>query len=365
MLFYSYLNTAVDCLKETNSLREENTLLKQTSKVIKRKRLNKWKQRAIKAEGSLLREHKCFRVAKSNREKKYKEIKNLKLKLKYRETQYNKIQEKILSLQENWTNLKGQNTNLEAELTMKETEIKDLVAERNWLTELVDINIVTYDEDRKCYTGDLQQYVYGLLNCSVSCSQITLVMQHVLQLANRQATQLPSRSTVNNMNVQRLFLSQRQLSEEFKEKRNTCLLGDEASKYGHKYQGIHSSDADGRVWALGIREMTTKSGQSVLNVLKEILSDIDDASERSDNQISKEILINISSTMAMQLKFNKFLEDFRSSFLKENMVDTWETLSLNEQEAISKLSNLFGSLHLLVHIAESAASTLKESDKGI
>ncbi|XP_071149165.1 uncharacterized protein [Mytilus edulis] len=278
------------------------------------------------------------------------------------------MQEKILLLQENLTNIKEQKATLEAELAFKETEVKDLIAERDWLSELVDINIVTYNEDRKCFTPDLQQCVYGLLNCNVSCSQITPVIQHALQLSNRQANKLPSRSTVNNMNVQRLVLSHRQLSEEFKEKQNTCLLGDETSKYGHKYQGIHSSDADGRIWALGVREMTTKAGQSVLNVLKDILSDIDDASERSDNEVSKEILLNISSTMsdraATQLKFNELLEEFRTSVLKEKMVDTWETLSLNEQETISKLSNFFCSLHLLVHMAEAAASTLKESDKG-
>lgn len=169
------------------------------------------------------------------------------------------------------------------------------------------------------------------------------------------------------MNVQRLVLSQKQLSEEFKEKRNTCLLGDETPKYGYKYQGIHSSDADGRIWALGIREMTTKAGQSVLNVLKDIVSDIDDASERSDNEISKEILINISSTMldraTTQVKFNELLEEFRTSVLKEKMVDTRETLSLNEQEAIYILSHFFCSLNLLVHMAESSASTLKESEK--
>lgn len=261
-----YINTAVDCVKEANLLREENTLLKNTPKVVKHTRLNKWKGRAITAERSLLREQKLSKAVMSNVEKKNKEIKKLKLKLKYRETQNNKMQEKILLLQENLTNIKEQKATLEAELAFKETEVKDLIAERDWLSELVDINIVTYDEDRKCFTPDLQQCVYGLLNCNVSCSQITPVIQHALQLANRQATKLPSRSTVNNMNVQRLVLSHRQLSEEFKEKQNTCLLGDKTSKYGHKYQGVHSSDADGRIWALGVREMTTKAGQSVLNV---------------------------------------------------------------------------------------------------
>lgn len=65
-----YINTAVDCVKEANLLREENTLLKNTPKVLKHTRLNKWKGRAITAERSLLREQKLSKAVMSNVEKK-------------------------------------------------------------------------------------------------------------------------------------------------------------------------------------------------------------------------------------------------------------------------------------------------------
>ncbi|CAC5417557.1 unnamed protein product [Mytilus coruscus] len=73
----SYMNTAVDCVREANLLREENTRLKQTPKVIKHKRMNKWKKRAITAERSLLREQKSSKAVTSNVEKKLKKFRSL------------------------------------------------------------------------------------------------------------------------------------------------------------------------------------------------------------------------------------------------------------------------------------------------
>ena len=45
------------------------------------------------------------------------------------------------------------------------------------------------------------------------------------------------RSTVLNMNLQRLYLAQVQLGEVFAEEENTVLLTDETSKFGSKYMG--------------------------------------------------------------------------------------------------------------------------------
>ena len=63
----------------------------------------------------------------------------------------------------------------------------------------------------------------------------------------------------------------------------------------------------GNIWVLGIWEMATKAGQSVLGPLLEILSDIDYVSGKSNNETSKQILLNISCTMtdraATHIKF--------------------------------------------------------------
>jgi hypothetical protein len=140
------------------------------------------------------------------------------------------------------------------------------------------------------------------------------------------------------------MLSQKQLGDEFANKENTCLLSDETSKYGHKYQGMHAANSEGMIRALGIWEMTTKFGQSVPSVLEDILGDNEQESVDSEG-VSKEILLNISSALSDRastlLKFNELLKEFRGNILKGKMAEIWEHLSACEQQSLSRLSNYF------------------------
>jgi hypothetical protein len=95
-------------------------------------------------------------------------------------------------------------------------------------------------------------------------------------MAGQKANVLPSTSTVNNMNIQRLILSQKQLCETFASKENTCLCTDEASKFGDNYGGFHASDEDGNLYVLGLRDLVTKSASDSLDTFISILSDLDD-----------------------------------------------------------------------------------------
>lgn len=61
---------------------------------------------------------------------------------------------------------------------------------------------------------------------------------------------------------------------------------------------MHAADEDGNMWVLGIQEMAIKAGQSVLGTLLEILSDIHYVSSKSNNETSKQILLNISCTIS-------------------------------------------------------------------
>lgn len=75
-----------------------------------------------------------------------------------------------------------------------------------WLHEMMDE--ITFDEERNCYTSDMQTCVYSLLQCNVPSSSVAPVISAVFKLAKRKITILPSRTTVNCMNVQRLNSSQ-------------------------------------------------------------------------------------------------------------------------------------------------------------
>lgn len=209
--------------------------------------------------------------------------------------------------------------------------------------------------------------MYELLNHNVSVSKIPAVIETVLKLTDHKCSKLPSKSTIIEMNVQRLALSQRHIGEVFSKSDSTTLLNDETSKKGIKYMGYEGSDAEGNLWCLGMREMKTKSAADTLSVFKEILSDIEEASRSSNNENSKLLLKHIVATMsdraATEEKFNTLLQDYKNSLLPV-IVENYETLSQAEQDSISKLGHFFCGLHALIHFAETCQKTILETEKG-
>ncbi|WAQ97233.1 hypothetical protein MAR_029923 [Mya arenaria] len=242
------------------------------------------------------------------------------------------------------------------------TKLRDCEEENYYLRCLVNDSVQTYDEDGRKFTPELQQCVYELLNFNVSFSNVSPVIQSVLAFVKIKPNRLPSKATINNMSIQRLALSQRHIAEQLRHQENTCILSDETNKFGTKYEGIHATDENGNYWVLGVREISTKAGKDVLQTLQQILGDIDVVSELSENPASIQILKNISSTMSdrasTQIKFNQLLEDFRTDVLKEDLGDEWENMTNEEQLSISKLCNIFCSLHALVHMAETCSKSL-------
>jgi hypothetical protein len=75
-------------------------------------------------------------------------------------------------------------------------------------------------------------------------------------------------------------------------------LADETSKFGKIFEGFHLSGKQGKLWVLGLRNIITKGATDTMTTFKEILSDISDASQFSDRESSKSILLNIVSTMS-------------------------------------------------------------------
>lgn len=60
-----------------------------------------------------------------------------------------------------------------------------------------------------------------------------------------------------------------------------------------------------------------------------------------------------------EAKFNEILEEFRTDVLKEDLGENWNIKSAEEQMSISKLCNVFCSLHALVHMAETCDKVFK------
>ena len=116
---------------------------------------------------------------------------------------------------------------------------------------------------------------------------------------------------------------------------NVNQLADETSKFGKKFEGFHLSDKQEKLWVLGLRNIVTKGATDTMTTFKEILSDISDASQFSDRESSKSILLNIVSTMSdrasTEIKFNELLEDYRANILKEHLSESWDMMSNAEK----------------------------------
>ena len=128
--------------------------------------------------------------------------------------------------------------------------------------------IELYDVNRKCYTHRLRQCVYSLLEHNVPASQVKFVLSDVLSMLDYIPEKLPSRTTVLEMNMERLVLAQKQLSQVYSNKRNTTLLTDETSKFGSKFMGYEARDEEGNNWVLGMRDIVSKSADDTLKVFK-------------------------------------------------------------------------------------------------
>eukprot|EP00057_Strongylocentrotus_purpuratus_P007736 XP_011662210.1 PREDICTED: uncharacterized protein LOC105437383 [Strongylocentrotus purpuratus] len=245
------------------------------------------------------------------------------------------------------------------------TEKKNLKDENEWLREMVQDTVPTKDSSGQ-YTNEMKQCVFALLNHNVPSGKIGPVIESVLKLGGLKASNIPSKSTVTDWNIMRLIIAQNQLAEELPSQSSLGLLSDETSKFGQKYEGYHVSDPEGRLRVLGLRDIVSKAGQDILDVLKVIFGDIEQSSEKADDT-AKHILLKISCTMSdrasTQLKFNELLEDYRKEILPMT-IDNYEHLSDAEKLSVGKLCNFFCGLHALVHLAETASSSMLETQQG-
>ena len=72
--------------------------------------------------------------------------------------------------------------------------------------------ITVFVEDKRVFLAELQTCVYELSN-HVSSSKVSKIIEEVLKLADKKANHLPSSSTAQNMKLQRLILSRKQLGD--------------------------------------------------------------------------------------------------------------------------------------------------------
>ena len=97
-------------------------------------------------------------------------------------------------------------------LKEKDIIISDLQINLDYLENIIkDIDqtervVNGYDETSRRYSTPVKTCMYELLQHNVSVSNIPAVIECVLNLVNVKPNRLPSRSTIIDMNLQRLFV---------------------------------------------------------------------------------------------------------------------------------------------------------------
>lgn len=99
------------------------------------------------------------------------------------------------------------------------------------------------------------------MNNHVSTTIVGPVIEACLKLVGKIPDRLPSATTINNMNIQRLVLAQNQLAESISQKENTTIETDETSKFGTQFGVYAVRDSEGNPYVLRLRELVTKSGK--------------------------------------------------------------------------------------------------------
>ena len=224
-----------------------------------------------------------------------------------------------------------------------------------------------YNTRKQCYNEDLQRCVHKLLEHNVSASQVSSVIRICVELTGKKLNHdLPSESTIRNINLQRGIISNIQIREEVPAQENLTLSTDEASHYGRKYATFNITTPDSTLYILGLRDLLTKGGKDTLDVFKDILSDLDKVYYKPEiGDVSQDVLFHLRNVMSdrasSEKKFGELLEAYRREVLPK-VKDDWNELADEVQEKIAKMHFFYCVLHVLVHFAESDNYSILEAE---
>ena len=123
---------------------------------------------------------------------------------------------------------------------------------------------------------------------------------------------------------------------------------------------------EGREYVLGLRDVKTKSADDTLSAFKDLISDLDYRCRTTKSDAGKKLLSQIHATMSdrasTMVKFNDLLKSYVDEVLPM-IQDVNEELGPEDEAVFHQIDSFFCGLHALVHMAESAVSSLVEAEK--
>ena len=113
---------------------------------------------------------------------------------------------------------------LKEQLSLRSNEIKELkqlIDELNieniQLRNIEEVSL--FGENTNSYIPELHACVNPLLDCHVSCENVSSVIGYVLKLCNKKPNKLPSVSTINNWSVERALIARRHIFQKLVRKK--------------------------------------------------------------------------------------------------------------------------------------------------
>ena len=219
----------------------------------------------------------------------------------------------------------------------------------------------------KCFVGgkysmEIRRVYQELLVMGVSANKCEAIVRSVLEGFGVNVDRLPKETCAKRMLLECRALAWMQLSECLSDERDVTVMSDGTSKYGHHYETFDVSMKDGRVYTLGLRDVSSGSADCMLQVLCEILNDIEGMHEGDVSQRVKGIVAKMRNTMgdraSVEKKFNSVLSSFRKEILPD-VVNDWSDMNESERKKCERMNHFFCGMHLLVSMAEQTDATLR------
>ena len=249
----------------------------------------------------------------------------------------------------------AENTTLHQNVAILKKEIDELKSE----LELAKKSTVETFADGK-YLDGVRQCCIELLSMNVGVKNVQPVILSVLKhIADISVERLPHLTTCSRILTEMKALSLQQVYEKVTENDNACIHSDGTTKFGKHYSSYQISTEDSS-YSIGLQEIACGSAANTLEALKCILQDIElVAGKHAGNKVLASIQNTMSDRHVVQKNFNRLLEDYRSEILP-SVIEHWTDMSPEERDTTSSLHTFFCGMHVIVGMADTAASTLKE-----
>ena len=146
---------------------------------------------------------------------------------------------------------------------------------------------------------------------------------------------------------------------------------DEASIRNHKKIAAAITDSDGNTFAVGLKEVKTKSAADMFEGIVDVFRDIDDRIEatrpkdgetpRQNHVLLKEIRATMSDRASTQKLLNQHIEDLVNEVIPR-LEAAAPHLDEDDARAVIKLRNFYCGIHHVVHFADVMSSAANEAE---